>query len=100
MPDPVQRQNALDVLADVVKRETEFRKLTVIAVKAARRRGATWDEIGALMGLSKATVHARYAETTAMVKRGSKGRSRSASWPPATRTAPSRVVVETDPTGE
>ena len=79
---PIKRDASLLFLAEVLKREKQFERETITAVRGARKRGATWDQISRVMGLSVGAVHNRYATSVHSVKRRTEGRQPSASASP------------------
>lgn len=51
---------ALEVLSVVTDLRTRLALFEVQAVAAARREGRTWDEIGALVGMSRQNAYRKY----------------------------------------
>ena len=84
---PVLRNASLAFLAEVLTREKQFERETIQAVRGARKRGATWDQIAKVMGLSVGAVHNRYALSVQSVKRRTEGRRPSVSTSPTGSTS-------------
>jgi len=58
----------LDVLGALARFQRYFAAIEVEAIKAARARGDTWDEIGRALGTTRQAVWQRYRDSTKTTK--------------------------------